>query len=367
MPTLVLDRPADQCNTPAPPDRTRDDPDAREILSQWIVQIPRRLILLHNSDLGAVIVWAASTAWRDRAVPQRPAGGWARLAGVPPRTWQRWRTLAIELGLIEMRGARIAPLARIEPGEQFARVPVSVLFDRKLSRTGKRAYVSLALFRTGLGYSRASVRTLARASGLDQRNVQKALRELENRFHITSRGATGRGVQRYFLGGQTTPAAPNSGTESYAPNPQNGQKRHPYHGSEPAKNATPKRSEPAKNATPNRPKTPPLLQENKSLSLQEGHVTLALADCPSPRGPVLGLFGKPANSGLQPKWEPPEPLWRTLSDDGARKFFANWTAQDFKAAKRSAEPSLGDATVAESVTLRAQILDYTDEIERMKA
>ena len=349
MPTLVLDRPADPCNTPAPPDRTRDDPDAREILSQWIVQIPRRLILLHNSDLGAVIVWAASTAWRDRAVPQRPAGGWARLAGTTTRNFQRWRESAIALGLIETRGSRIVPVAQLEPGEQFARVPIALLFDRKLSRTAKRVYCALSLFRSGLGYSRASVRTLARASGLDQRNARKGLRSLEARFHITARGATGRGVQRYFLGGQTTPAAPNSGTESYAPNPQNGQKRPPYQGSEADKNAPPKRSKADKNAPPKRTKTPPLLQEIKNLSLQKRRAPMA-SDGPTPRGgqqtknqarAVLGRFamkapgsdfGKQA-SGLhgkaKPVVEPPtEPHWRPLRD--GEIFEKNWEAETLR-------------------------------------
>ena len=177
-----------------------------------------------------------------------------------------------------MRGARIAPLARLEPGEQFARVPLAILIDKQLSRTARRGYIALALFRTGLGYSRASVRTLSRASGLNRGNVQKGLRELENRFHITACGATGRGVQRYFLGGQTTPAAPDSGTkntpkstESYPPYPQNGQKRcHSQRAAFWATTMPHRAAKWAKNDAPNRPKTMPLLHESfKNLRISE--------------------------------------------------------------------------------------------------
>ena len=343
-------RPEAECNPP-PEGRAQDDePDAREILEGWVVQIPSRLV---NVDLGAVIVWAVSTAWRYRGIPGPPGVGWAKLAGVPPRTWQRWRTLAIGLGLIEMRGARIAPLARLEPGEQFARVPLAILIDKQLSRTARRGYIALALFRTGLGYSRASVRTLSRASGLNRGNVQKGLRELENRFHITACGATGRGVQRYFLGGQTTPAAPDSGTkntpkstESYPPYPQNGQKRCPSQGSKSAKNDAPQGSKSAKNDAPNRPKTMPLLQENKNLSLQKGRAPPAPPDSQAPRGPTkaearctlnrFGMrgagvdFGKPAKSGPQGKAKPVEeppskPKWRPLRHGQALE--KNWTAE----------------------------------------
>ena len=352
MPITVLDRPTSPCNVPKvaeaqsnPPPEGRaqdDEPDAREMLDGWIVQISSRLI---NTDLGAVIVLAVATAWQHRRVPGLPPGGWPRLGGTTTRNWHRWRERAISLGLVEMRGSRIVPLAHLEPGEQFARVQIAILCDPKLPRTAKRTYLSLALFGSDLGHSRASLRTLARASGIDQRNIRKGLRQLENRCHIVRRGETGMGVQRYFL-----PAAPDSGTESYAPNPPNGQKRPPYHGSEPDKNAPPNRSEPDKNAPPNRTKTPPLLQEYKNLSLQERRKAQAPVESPAPCAEQppptktqaktiirrFGLtapgadFGKPANNsgpqGRKPVVEPPpKQRWRPLRHGQILE--KNWAAE----------------------------------------
>ena len=376
----VLDRAAGPCNsTPvAPP------PTAGEILGDWVVQIPRRMILPGN--LGALVAWAISVAWEGRGIPGPPPGGWPRLARTSPRNWRRWRESAISLGLIEMRHGRIVPVARLQENEQFSRVPLKVIFDPNLSRTAIQIYVSLALFRTGLGYSRASIRTLSKTSGLDPRNVRKGLRSLEDRFHITACGATGMGVQRYFLGGQTTPAGPNSGTETYPPYPQNGQKRPPYQRSKADKNAPPKLAKADKNAPPKRTKTPPLLQEYKNLESQEGRAPPAPGDSQAPRGPTkaaardvlnrYGLtaagidFGKP--DGLQGKKARAE-QWQTLRDDlrgqrtnggNRRKFLAGWTAQDFKAAIASATESMGGATGPERRTLRATIADFTNELER---
>ena len=344
MQTLVLERPPTPRNAPkvarpkaecnsTPDDGTKDGPSASEMLEGWVVQIPSRLV---DTDLGALIVLAVATAWQYRRVRGLPPGGWARLGGTSTRTWHRWRERAISLGLIEMRGARIVPLVHVEPGEQFAMVPLSVLCDPKLPRTAKRGYIALALFRTGLGVSRASVPTLARASGLDRRSVQKGLRSLENRCKIVRRGETGRGVQRYFL-----PSAPDSGTESY---PQN----HPSQGSEPDKNAAPKWSEPDKNAAPNRTKTPPLLQKPSNLSLQKRRKAPAPVESPAPcaahRPPTktqakdilrrYGLtapgadFAKPASGpqGRKPVEEPPsKPPWRPLRHGQILE--KNWTAE----------------------------------------
>ena len=376
MQVTTLDRPPAPRNT-HPEDRT-EDRSARQILDGWIVQIPRRVILLHSNapEFGAMIALAVATAWTDRGVPGRPPGGWARLAGAAPRTWQRWRGLAIALGLVEpMNGGGIAPLARIEPGEQFARVPFALLIDRNLSRTAKRVFLGLSLYRSGFGDSRPAVGTLSRASGLNRGNVQKGLRELENRFHITSLGATGRGATRYFLGGQAPQPAPKSGTkdappstESYPRNPQNGHQRCPSQGSKVATSDAPQGP---KVATSDAPKWPPAMpiQESQESFFQEGRAPMA-SDGPTPRGPSEQntTTGKQASGLQRPATrvaEPPKPRLRSMTDDGARRFFAGWSALDFEAAKRSAEASLGDATVAESITLRAQILDYTDEIERI--
>ena len=363
----VLDCTEAPCNPPPEARAQDDDPDAREMLEGWIAPIPRRLISI---DLGAVIVLALATAWRDRRVPGCPPGGWPRLGGTTTRNWHRWRERAIELGLVEMRGSRIVPLAQREPGEQFAMVPLSVLCDPKLPRTAKRVYIALALFRTGLGYSRASVRTLSRASGLDQRNVQKGLRSLENRCKIVRRGETGRGVQRYFL-----PAAPDSGTESYAPNPPNGQKRHPSHRSVPVQNATPKRSEPVQNATPKRSKTPPLLQELSNLSLQERRKAPAPVSSPAPCAEHPPPMTKKDASAIIARFSMKSPgsdFGKDCLQEGQQERRvadppATWTAQDFESAIQSAEASLGDATATEQRTLRAQIADFSDQIERISA
>ncbi len=228
--------PGPPCNTP-PEDRA-DPRTAGEILadSSWAVPISRPMVLAYNNpkEFGALLAWAAVRAWRDRGVHGKPPGGWALLAGTTPRNWQRWRTSAIELGLIAMRGTRINPLSRLEPHQQFARVPAEILFDQKLSRAAKRVFIGLSLYRSGFGDSRAAVVTLAKASSTHSRNVHKVLRELQNHCHITSMGAVGRGAVRYFLKGQTTPPASKSSTneappspKSYARNPQNGHQRHP--------------------------------------------------------------------------------------------------------------------------------------------
>ena len=152
-------RPTAQCNPPSDDGTTDADPSASEMLEGWIVQIPSRLV---DTDLGALIVLAVATAWQYRRVPGLPPGGWPRLGGTTTRNWHRWRERAISLGLIEMRGARIVPLVHVEPGEQFAMVPLAVLCDPKLPRTAKRTYLSLSLFADKHRTSRASLRTLAR-------------------------------------------------------------------------------------------------------------------------------------------------------------------------------------------------------------
>ena len=325
--------PGPPCNTP-PEDRA-DPRTAGEILadSSWAVPISRPMVLAYNNpkEFGALLAWAAVRAWRDRGVHGKPPGGWALLAGTTPRNWQRWRTSAIELGLIAMRGTRINPLSRLEPHQQLARVPAEILFDQKLSRAAKRVFIGLSLYRSGFGDSRAAVVTLAKASSTHSRNVHKVLRELQNHCHITSMGAVGRGAVRYFLKGQTTPPASKSSTneappspKSYARNPQNGYQRHPPMGQK----RTPQPPQSCKKRTPQPP--------------QRGHQ----------RERVV---------------EPTKPRWRTLRDDTARKLFSDWTSEDFRTAIQSAEASLGDASPAEAKTLKVQILDFADQLERISA
>ena len=173
----VLDRDADPCKT-APDDRTQADPSAptaREILAGWVVTISLPSFAHNNpSEFGALIATAVVTAWADRRIPGRPpGGGFPALSGTTARNWRRWRDLAIELGLIKtMRGgAGLAPVAQREAGGQFARVPLARLIDRELPRTAKRVYCALALYGSDHGLSRAGVRTLTTASGLNRGNV----------------------------------------------------------------------------------------------------------------------------------------------------------------------------------------------------
>ena len=170
----------------------------------WIVPLGRRVIEAHSNayDFGAVIAFAAVGAWRDRGKgwghsegedfkresAQTPPGGWPQLAGVAAPTWRRWRDRAIQIGLIERRhgeyanGREIAllcPREKVGEGEQFARVPVAVLFDPGLSRTAKRCYVAVAMYRNKAGSVSAAVATIGTLAGINDRNVKRGLRELE--------------------------------------------------------------------------------------------------------------------------------------------------------------------------------------------
>ena len=254
---------------------------------------------------------------------------------------------------------------------------LAVLCDPKLPRTAKRTYLSLALFRSGLGYSRASVRTLAATSGLDRSSIQRGLRELENRFHITRRGTTARGVERYFLV-ETPPVAPKSGakntpasTEGYSPNPQNGQKRGPPQGREPDKNAAPQGREPDKNAAPKRTKTRPLLQEHQESYCHERRKAPALADTPAPCDEQPPPMTKKDASAIIARFRmkaPGSDFGKDCLQEGqqerAADLTADWTGKDFEAAKRSAEASLGGADATEQRTLRAQIKEFSDQIKK---
>ena len=169
----------------------------------WVVPIGRRVIEAHSNayDFGALIANAAVCAWRDRSnvwgkhaddgsftpmSAQTPPGGWPALAGTTAPTWRKRRDRAIEIGLIERRTgayddgrevALLCPLVTREEGEQFARVPAAVLFDPGLSRTAKRVYVALAIFRNPAGSSRAAVATIGTLAGINDRNVKRGLRD----------------------------------------------------------------------------------------------------------------------------------------------------------------------------------------------
>ena len=366
-----------QRNPPHPVDRT-EDRTAGEILaeSSWAVPISRPMVMAFNNprDFPALLAWAAVRAWTDRRVHSNPPGGWPRMAGMSDRTWYTARRRAVALGLISAsRGSsRIVPLAKLEPHQQFAKAPTEILFDRSLSRTARRVFIALSLYRSGFGDSRVAVRTLADGSDTNRRDVRRALRELENQWHITSMGATGRGAVRYCLKGQAI-SYPQKGT---APEGQSGNETPPHRGQ-------------SGNETPPNPATTPPLSVGSNLDSLKRRAALALADGTAPRDEQptkteakaincrFGLkavgadFGKPA-SGLQGQQakrvaEPLKPKWRTLNDDTARQLFKNWTAQDFEAAIQSAQASLPDANPGEFKTLKAQILDFSDQLQRMPA
>ena len=169
----------------------------------WILPLGRYLIEEHSTadDFGAVIAFAAVCAWRDRGpgwgkadgenftriYAETPPGGWPALAGVTAPTWRARRDRAIEIGLIERRTgedadgreiALLAPLVNVEEGEQFARVPAAILFHKGLSKTGKRVYCALAMYRTGTGWARAAKATIGTLAGLDRADVSRGLKEL---------------------------------------------------------------------------------------------------------------------------------------------------------------------------------------------
>ena len=188
----------------------------------WAVQLPRSLVT--NNPFGAVLVYSAACAWRDRGpgfgyfddegnfvrrAAATPKGGWAKLAGVTAQTWRSWRAEAVSANLIMIEAGPdrlLRPLAERQPGEQFARVEIAVLFHRELSQRARRAFVALSLFRQTGGFVSASIRKIGDDAGLERRDVQRALRELEDFGALRSDGTTGRGIHRYLM---ISPAPPD--------------------------------------------------------------------------------------------------------------------------------------------------------------
>ena len=195
-----------------------DSPAFTELCrASWAVQIGR-LVITKSIPFGAVIVYAAACAWRDRGpafghpddeggfkrtAAAIPPGGWPALAGVTPHTWRRWRAHAVAANLIEILSAGpsqlLRPVAEIEPGEQFARVEIAVLFHRGLSQRARRAFMAVSLFRQSNRFSSVSIRKIGDDAGLERRHVQHALRELESIGALQSGGLTRRGIHRYLV------------------------------------------------------------------------------------------------------------------------------------------------------------------------
>ena len=370
MPTLLLERPPTprnlptvarpeaECNPPSDDSATQADPSpktAREILadSDWAVLISRAMVLefCNPQDFPAFLVYAAARALWDRGLRGRAPGGWPELLGMSQRSWYSAKLRAVALGLVRVvPGGGIEPLVRYEPGQgQYSRVPTSILFDENLSRTAKRVFIAQALYRSGLGDSRAAVATLARASSTHIRNVHRALRELENHCRIMRMGAVGRGVQRYNLVGQVIPKTAPKSTESYPHNPQAGTLPKGEIGNE----SHPTGPKSATRATPESATRATLSRVFKNKGSQERRAPTALADGPSPRDEKppptkmeakaincrYGLtapgadFSKPA-SGLQGQQakrvaEPPsKPPWRPLRT--GRTLEKNWEADTLR-------------------------------------
>ena len=352
-------RPATQHNPPTEGDRAQDGPTAREIFSNWSVTIPRPAVMAFNNpqDFPALLVWAAARALWDRGLRGRAPGGWENWVGMSRRSWYTAKRRAIELALVKAVGsAGIKPLVKHEPGQgQYSRVPTSLLFDEKLSRTARRIFIAQALFSSGLGDSRAAVATIARASSTNPRNVHRALRELENQCRITRMGAVGRGIERYNLVGQVIHRSPKSD------NPKGGKW---------ATRATPTGESGQREPPQSGQREPPFQESIKSKELQERGEAPVPVNRPAPRDerppPITKQQAETivTQFGLKKFCKQSSGLQGQQASDRARKFFADWSSERLKAAIQSAEASLPDATATEQRTLRAQIKEFSDQIKK---
>ena len=392
MQTLVLERPPTprnapkvarpeaECNPPSDDSATQADPSpktAREILadSDWAVLISRAMVLefCNPQDFPAFLVYAAARALWDRGLRGRAPGGWPELLGMSRRSWYSARRRAIALGLISASpgSSRIVPLAKLEPHQQFAKAPAEILFDQTLTRTARRVFIVLSLYRSGFGDSRVAVRTLADGSSTHSRNVHKALRELQKRYHITNMGSVGRGAVRYFLKGQKTPRASKSSTQDAPKNPVSYPQAHTLPKGEPSDESHPYRGG-SRNESHTDPATRATLTVGSNLDSLKRRAPTALADGPSPRDEKPPPTKTQAQAILRrfSMKSPGSDFGKDCLQEGQQERRvadppATWTAKDFKSAIQSAEASLGDATATEQRTLRAQIADFSDQIERI--
>ncbi len=185
---------------------------------KWAARLPRGIVTDRSISFGALLVFAAASAWRDRGkgwgythpeeglirtAAEIPPGGWPALVGVDPSTWRKWLAAAVAAGLVNMwttgKAPLIRPVTQIEPGEQFARVEIAVLFHRKLSQRARRVFVALSLFRQRHGSVSVSIQKISDDAGLGRREVQRALRELELAGVLQPDGETAHGVNRFNI------------------------------------------------------------------------------------------------------------------------------------------------------------------------
>ena len=351
--------------------------------SGWAVRLSRSLIEDHSNpeDFGALVVLAAAMAWRDRGrgwgrrnnenefmrdSAERPPGGWAALVGVTHPTWRAWRNRAIALDLIRLVvGATddghevnlITVLRGLVPeGEQFARIPTTVLLNPAISRTAKRAYLAIALYRSGTGWSSAAIGTIAAVAGIAPRNARIGVRQLEQKMVIVPTGCTRRGTQKWVLPSlveetcklKASVPPPKVQTESQRPPPT----VQTESGSPPQVKAS-----------------VPLSGDSSGIESQEGCATTA-SDGPTPRNEakisIESAKALSADRGLQGEAaKPAQPRWRTMTDTQAVKFFVGMTASDIKAAVKDAETCLVEASEVEASTLTAMIADYHDRIDQL--
>lgn len=215
-------------------DRPEPSPTTREKLlaDDWVVQVPRSVVL--DNRLGPLLVAIAASAWsargpawpvdqdQDRGAAAAPPGGWAAMIQSSRSSWPKWLDAAVRDGLVvETVGTDesgcghdlLVAKLQIEPGSQFARLPLAVMFDRSITPTARRAYAALALYRQPSGEASASVERLAAITGVNRRHIQRSLRELERHFAIVRMPTAARKPNRWMMV-EVKVAAPDVQNES---------------------------------------------------------------------------------------------------------------------------------------------------------
>ena len=197
-------------------------PRSKLLADDWAVAIPRADIL--SSRLGPLLVLLAATAWRDRG-PQwavgeegaasTPPRGWAALVGCSRASWWRWQKVAVKSDLVhevigtDSKGCEhnlLKPNVWLEPGEQFARLPISVMFDGTISATARRVFAALACFRQPSGEVSAATSTIAKMTGIHRRHIQRSFRELEEHFALVRMPRNPRASGRWMMISTNAPA-----------------------------------------------------------------------------------------------------------------------------------------------------------------
>ena len=210
------------CHNDVPHPEPTPTPRSKLLADDWAVAIPRADIL--SSRLGPLLVLLAATAWRDRG-PQwavgeegaasTPPGGWAALVGCSRASWWRWQKVAVKSDLLhevigtDSKGCEhnlLKPNVWIEPGMQFARLPLSVMFNDSISATARRVFAALACFRQPSGEVSAATSTIAKMTGIHRRHIQRSFRELEEHFALVRMPRNPRASGRWMMISTNAPA-----------------------------------------------------------------------------------------------------------------------------------------------------------------